>query len=42
MIGNSNDGTNFPHGLLSTNSEAANVRNNFANKSSTGSKLSKT
>ena len=42
MIDNSNDSTNFPHGLLLTNSEAANVRNDFPNNSSTDIKLSKT
>ena len=31
MIGNSNDDTNFPHKLLLTNRQVANVRKVFAN-----------
>ena len=42
MIGNSNDDTNFPHKLLLTNRQVANVREAFANNSSTDIKLSKT
>ena len=42
MIGNSNDDTNFPHKLLLTNRQVANVRKVFANNSSTDIKLSKT
>ena len=42
MIGNSNDDTNFPHKLLLTNRQVANVRKAFANNSSTDIKLSKT
>ena len=39
MIGNSNDETNFPHILLLSNRQVANLRNAFANKSSTDIKL---
>ena len=42
MIGNSNDETNFPHELLLTNRQVANLRKAFANNSSTDIKLSKT
>ena len=42
MIGNSNDETNFLHKLLLTNTQVANLRKAFANKSSTDIKLSKT
>ena len=42
MIGNSNDDTNFPHKLLLTNRQVANVRKIFANNSSTDIKSSKT
>ena len=42
MIGNSNDDTNFPHKLLLTNRQVANVRKVFANNSSTDIKSSKT
>ena len=42
MIDNSNDDTNFPHKLLLTNRQVANVRKAFANNSSTDIKLSKT
>ena len=42
MIGNSNDNTNFPHELLLTNRQVANIRKAFANHSSTDIKLSKT
>ena len=42
MIGNSDDGTNFPHKLLLTNREVANFRKDFTNNSSTDIKLSKT
>ena len=42
MIGNSNDETNFPHKLLSTNRQVANLRKAFANNSSVNIKLSKT
>ena len=42
MIGNSDDGTNFPHKLLLTNRQASNLRKAFANHLSTDSKLSKT
>ena len=41
MIGNSNDETNFPHELLLTNRQVANLRKAFANNSSTDIKLSK-
>ena len=42
MVGNSNDNTNFPHELLLTNRQIANIRKAFANHSSTDFKLSKT
>ena len=42
MTGNSNDKTNFPHELLLTNRQVANLRKAFANNSSTDIKLSKT
>ena len=42
MIGNSNDETNFPHKLVLTNRQVANLRKAFANYSSTDMKLSKT
>ena len=42
MVGNSNDNTNFPHELLLTNRQIANIRKAFANQSSTDIKLSKT
>ena len=42
MVGNSNDNTNFPHELLLTNRQVANIRKAFANHSSTEIKLSKT
>ena len=35
MIGNPDDGTNFPHKLLLTNRQVANVRKAFANHIST-------
>ena len=41
MIGNSNDETNFPHKLLFTNRQVANLRNAFANRTSTDIKLPK-
>ena len=41
VIGNS-DETNFPHELLLTNRQIANLRKAFANTSSTDIKLSKT
>ena len=41
MIGNSNDETNFSHKLLLTNRQVANLRNAFANCTSTDIKLSK-
>ena len=41
MIGNSNDKTNFPHRLLLTNRQVANLCKAFANNSSTDIKLSK-
>ena len=41
-IGNSNDNTNFPHELLLTNRQVANIRKAFANHSSIDIKLSKT
>ena len=42
MIGNSNEETNFPHKLLLTNRQAANLRKAFSNRTSTDIKLSKT
>ena len=42
IIGNYDDETNFPHELLLTNRQVANVGNAFANSSSTDIKLSKT
>ena len=42
MVGNSSDETNFPHELLLTNRQVANLRKAFANNSSADIKLSKT
>ena len=42
MDGNPNYETNFPHKLSLTNTQVANLRNAFANKSSVNIKLSKT
>ena len=42
MIGNSNDETNFPHKLLLTNTQVANLRKAFANNLLTDIKVSKT
>ena len=42
MIGNSNDNTNFPHELLLTNRQVANLRKTFAKNTSTNIMLSKT
>ena len=42
MTGNSNDEANFPHELLLTNRQAANLCKAFANNSSIDIKLSKT
>ena len=42
MIGNSDDETNFPHKLLLTNRQVANLRKAFANNSSNDIKLSRT
>ena len=42
MIGNSDDETNFPHELLLTNKQVANLRKEFVYYSSTNIKLSKT
>ena len=42
MVGDSNDNTNFPHELLLTNRQAANIRKAFANHSSIDIELSKT
>ena len=42
MVSNSNDNTNFPHELLLTNKQVANIRKAFANHSSIDIKLSKT
>ena len=42
MIGNSNDENNFPHELLLTDRQVANLHKAFANNSSADIKLSKT
>ena len=42
MVGNSNDNTHFPHELLLTNRQVANIRKAFAKNTSTDIKLSKT
>ena len=42
MVGNSNDNTNFPHELLLTNRQVANICKAFAKNTSTDIKLSKT
>ena len=42
MIGNSEDETNFPHKLLLTKRQIANLHQVFANNTSTDTKLSKT
>ena len=42
IIGNSDDETKFPHKLLLTNKQVANLRKAFANNSSTDIKLLKT
>ena len=42
MVSNSNDNNNFPHELLLTNRQVANIRKAFANHSLTDIKLSKT
>ena len=42
MVSNSNDNTNFPHELLLTNRQVANIRKAFAKNISTDVKLSKT
>ena len=41
MNGNSDDETNFPHKLLLTNRQVANLRKAFANRTSTDINLSK-
>ena len=41
MIGNSSDNTNFPHELLLTNRQVANLRKAFTNQLSTDIKFSK-
>ena len=41
-VSNSNDNTNYPHELLLTNRQVANIRKAFANHSSIDIKLSKT
>ena len=40
MVSNSNDNANFPHELLLTNRQAANIRKAFAKNTSTDIKLS--
>ena len=42
MVGNSNDNTNFPHKVLLTDRQVANIRKAFANNLSTDVKFSKT
>ena len=42
MIGNSDDETNFPHKLILTNKQVANLRKAFADNLSADIKLSKT
>ena len=42
MVGNSNDNTHFPHELLLTNRQVANIRKAFAKNTSIDIKLSKT
>ena len=42
MVGNSNDGTNFPYKLILTDRHIARLRRAFSNNSSTNIKLSKT
>ena len=42
MVSNSNDNANFPHELLLTNRQVANIREAFAKNTSTDIKLSKT
>ena len=42
MVGNSNDNTNFPHELLLTNRQVANICKAFAKNTSVDIKLSKT
>ena len=41
MVSNANDNTNFPHELLLTKRQAANIRKAFAKNPSTDIKLSK-
>ena len=41
MIGDSNDKTNFPHELLSTDGQVSSIRKAFANNSSVHIKFSK-
>ena len=41
MVGNSGDNTDFPHELLLTNRQVANIRKAFANRLSTDIKFSK-
>ena len=42
VVGDSNDGNNFPHKLLLTNTQVSKLRKAFANNSSANIKLSKT
>ena len=42
MVSNSNDNTNFPHELLLTNRQVANIHKAFSKNASTDIKLSKT
>ena len=42
MVGNSDDETNFPHKILLTNGQVANLRKAFGSYTSVNIKLSKT
>ena len=42
VVGDSNDGNNFPHKLLLTDTQTSKLRKGFANNSSVNIKLSKT
>ena len=42
MIGSSDDETNFPHKLLLTNRQVTNLWKDFANRTSTDIRVSKT
>ena len=42
VVGDSNDETNFPHKLLSTNTQVSKIRKAFANGSSANKKILQT